>query len=67
MDERLTDKELTDSLCEIDRGLSDWEVDFVESLAKQVESNRKLSDKQRTIAERILSKLSKSDDSRRQR
>jgi hypothetical protein len=59
MSEPLTDKELVDTLCEIDRGLSDWEVDFVESIAKQVEQHRSLSEKQRAIANRIMSKLAR--------
>lgn len=30
------DKELMDQLCEIERGLRDWEVKFVEDVAHQV-------------------------------
>lgn len=32
------DRELVQALCEIDEGLSEWEVNFIESLGKQVES-----------------------------
>ena len=35
------DRELADALCEIDRGLSEWEVQFVEDIAKQVHDEKK--------------------------
>jgi hypothetical protein len=51
---KLTDGELIDALCEIEFGLSGWEIDFVESLAKQIEAGRTLTDRQREKAEAIL-------------
>lgn len=53
-DGKSEDAKLVDDLCAIESGLSDWEVGFVESLAKQIEVGRKLSDKQRAKAEKIL-------------
>ena len=52
-DQLHADQELVRELCDIDSGLSAWEVEFTESVAKQVES-RPLSDKQREVVERIL-------------
>ena len=49
------DKEIVDRLCAIEDGLSEWEVEFVDSVAKWVnDQKRMLSDKQRAICERIL-------------
>jgi|CXWL01.1.fsa_nt_gi hypothetical protein len=51
----MDDRELMETLAEIDEGLSDSDVDFVDSLAKQVlDRNKLLSTKQRPIAEKIL-------------
>lgn len=35
------DRELADSLCEIDHGLSEWEVEFVEDIARQVHDQKR--------------------------
>ena len=51
------DLRLVADLCDIDEGLTPWEVGFAESLAKQTEAGRELSDKQRSIAESILERL----------
>ena len=49
------DRELVDALCEIDHGLSEWEVEFVEGIARQVHDEKKgLSPKQRRISEEIF-------------
>ena len=48
------DNELVESLCEIDEGLSEWEVEFVESLSKWLEWNATLTAKQRTKALQIF-------------
>lgn len=50
----LTDDELVEELCAIEAGLSSWELDFVESVAKQIESGRSLRERQREKAEEIL-------------
>lgn len=34
------DRKLVDALCEIDHGLTDWEVEFVEDMAKQVHDQK---------------------------
>lgn len=52
-DQLHTDQELVRELCEIDHGLSAWEIEFAESVSKQVES-RALSDKQRDKVEAIV-------------
>lgn len=51
------DRERTKALCEIDGGLSGWEVDFVESIAERVEGGATLTDKQRETADRILERF----------
>lgn len=51
----MTDRELVDALCEIEEGLTEWEVNFVDSITKQViDQARTLSSKQRAKAEAIL-------------
>ncbi len=48
------DTKLVEELCEIEEGMSDWEVDFVEGIAKQVLDDRKpLSPKQTQVALKI--------------
>ena len=50
----VVDGELAKELCALDHGLSDWEMTFADSLAKQTEAGRELSAKQRAVAKRIL-------------
>lgn len=48
------DRKLADELCEIEWGLTDWEVEFVESIARQVhDDKRALTPDQRKKAEQI--------------
>ena len=48
------DRKLVDELCQISWGLSDWEVEFVESIARQIhDDKRALSSDQRTKAQEI--------------
>lgn len=49
----MDDQELVDALCEIEDGLSEWEVDFVESIAKSIKTYGSLTPKQRGKAEDI--------------
>ena len=51
------DRSLVEELCDIDEGLTPWELEFVESVAKYVEGGGFLSDKQRGIAEKIIERL----------
>lgn len=51
------DHALVKKLAGIERGLTDWEVEFVESIAEQIQRNRSLSPKQRACGERILERL----------
>ena len=53
------DRERTSALCEIDGGLSAWELDFVESIAARAEAGAPLSDRQREIADRILERFNR--------
>jgi hypothetical protein len=46
----MDDDELIEGLCAIEEGLTEWEVGFVESIAKQ---SYALTPKQRETAERI--------------
>lgn len=51
------DRKLVNELCDIEEGLTDWEVDFVEGIARQVhDDKRALSPKQRLIAVQIRRK-----------
>ena len=52
-----TDEDLVDELCEIEEGLTGWEMDFAESVAKQVEAWRPLTERQREMIEKILTRL----------
>lgn len=52
------DRELVDELCELEYGLTEWEVDFVEDVAKQVhDEKRGLSPNQLAKALEILKKF----------
>lgn len=35
------DRALVDALCEIDHGLTEWEVEFVEGVARQVHDEKR--------------------------
>ena len=49
------DESLVRRLCDLESGLTGWELDFVEAVAEQVlEEGRKLTDGQREKAEQIL-------------
>jgi hypothetical protein len=48
-----TDRELVHELCQIDSGLSSWEVNFVDSLPRQLMLQQGLSVNQRRKAEQI--------------
>ena len=50
-----TDRRLVDKLCNIESGLTDWEVQFVEDIASTIyDSKHALSVRQRMVAERLL-------------
>ena len=51
------DAAIVKELCDIEYGLTDWEVDFVESIAKQVESGVQLTEKQYKKATDILVRI----------
>lgn len=51
-DQLFDDQALVRELEAIDGGLSAWEVEFIESISRQVET-RPLSERQRATAERI--------------
>lgn len=51
--EDLTDAELMADLCEIEEGLSEWEVEFVDDVSKRLERSGSLTDGQRRKAEEI--------------
>lgn len=54
------DRDLVAALCEIDHGLTDWEVNFVEDIARQVLDRKQgLTPKQLQIALRIQEKKGK--------
>lgn len=47
------DKRLLTRIDEFGQNLSEWEVEFVESCLKRLETGQPLTDKQRAIAERL--------------
>ena len=49
-----TDKKLIEELCDIEEGLTEWEMDFIESIAKWHDSRGCLTDSQHDKAEEIL-------------
>ena len=52
------DKDLVDELCAIEHGLSDWEMDFVDSIDNWVVKQKKtLTTNQRNTAEKILHRI----------
>lgn len=54
------DTGLAVELCQIERGLSRWEVDFVESIARQViDERRPLTSEQERKAREILARKGK--------
>lgn len=54
----MSDAEMVEALCELDSGLTSWELEFLESVAEQVENGHSLSERQREklveIHERLL-------------
>lgn len=55
----MNDRELVDALCEIDHGLRDWEVEFIESIAELViDQQQELSPAQKRKGEEILEERS---------
>lgn len=50
-----TDHDLVEELCEIDEGLNDWELGFIDDIAQRVlQFGEGLSPKMREKAEQIL-------------
>lgn len=53
-----TDTSLVEALLDVDSGLTEWELDFVDNLGRQViDQQRELSEKQRAKAEEIRDRL----------
>lgn len=50
----MTDRELVEELNEIESGLSDWEVEFIESINDWLDNHGGLTVDQRKKAEQIL-------------
>ena len=50
----LSDRDLIDALLAIDSGLTDWELDFIESIDGWIEEHGELTERQREVAEKIL-------------
>lgn len=50
---RKEDQKIAD-LCSIEEGLSEWEVNFVESIANQYARQSCLTDRQRMMVDKIL-------------
>lgn len=50
-----TDQELVDELCDVEDGLTEWEIEFADSLAKHLDTpGNTLSLKRRATLERIV-------------
>lgn len=53
-----SDQDLVEQLLDYGGGLTEWEVQFVESIARQFEGNgRRLTEKQRRVARSIVERL----------
>ena len=55
-DQVAADKELLDQLCDIEHGLTDWEVGFVDSVSRWVDDRPYLTVTQRQKAQEILAR-----------
>ena len=53
-----SDSDLVEEVCEIESGLSDWEVKFIEDVTKQVEDQQELTWRQRSKLAQIISQRS---------
>ena len=58
----MTDKELVESLCDIEDGMSEWEVEFVDSIDKQFRQRGTLTLGQRKKARRSLTSTPDGDE-----
>jgi len=54
--EELNDEELTKRLCDIEDGLTEWEVRFVDDVRRQWKMKQWISKKQRELARKIAEK-----------
>ena len=52
--ESWTDREVVDELCDIENGLNDWEIDFVEDMARRLVYGERLSPAMRAKGQQIL-------------
>jgi len=50
----MPDEDLVGALCDIEDGLNEWEVEFVDSIAKQFKAKGYLTPGQRKKAEQIF-------------
>lgn len=50
----MSDDELVEALQDVERGLTGWELDFIESVSVRLDGGGSLTDKQRETAENIL-------------
>ena len=53
-DQRDEDRGLVHELLDIEKGLTEWEVEFTESLSRWLETHETLTEKQRVKADEIL-------------
>ncbi len=49
----MSDEDLVGALCDIEEGLTEWEVNFVDSIEKWLRTHADLTDPQRAKAEQI--------------
>jgi len=52
------DRKLTQKLCGVEEGLTQWEMGFADSVDRWVESGRRLTPAQRTKIDEILRRVS---------
>jgi len=50
----VTDQDLVQRLCDIESGLSEWEMNFVDSLVNWLKTNTSLTKNQRKKAEEVF-------------
>lgn len=57
MSQREEDLDLVQSLLDIEESLTDWEIEFAESISKRIDTWDRLTDKQREKAESIAGRF----------
>lgn len=58
------DRKLVQELLDIEEGLTDWEVEFAESVSRWLDTRERLTDAQRRKVEAILARIERRNGGR---